>query len=57
MGLPVINEELASRIQHSEIECFTSRISSIGEREGNPMGAELIRFGRTAAFYIREMPY
>ncbi|MGN7385099.1 GNAT family N-acetyltransferase [Paenibacillus sp. SAFN-117] len=57
MKLPVINEEWARRIQQSEVEFFTSRISSIGEREGNPNGVEIRRFGKSTAFYVREMPW
>jgi hypothetical protein len=57
MGLPVINEELTKRIQQSEIDYFTSRISSISERSGNPEGVEIRKFGNTSAFYIKTMPW
>ncbi|MBW7477322.1 N-acetyltransferase [Paenibacillus oenotherae] len=57
LKLPVINGELAQRIQQSEIDYFTSRISSIGERNGNPEGVEMKRFGQATAFYIRTMPW
>ncbi|NIK76775.1 GNAT superfamily N-acetyltransferase [Paenibacillus castaneae] len=57
MELPVINMELAERIQQVEIDYLTSRIRSIGERLGNPEGVEIHRFGKTTAFYIRTMPW
>ncbi|MCP1308771.1 GNAT family N-acetyltransferase [Paenibacillus tyrfis] len=57
MRLPVINEQLAKRIEQSEIDFFTSRIRSIGERSGNPEGVEIRKFGSSTAFYIRTMPW
>ncbi|WP_083205158.1 GNAT family N-acetyltransferase [Bacillus sp. FJAT-27264] len=57
MGLPVVNKELAKRLQQAEINFFTSRITSIGERSGNPMGVEIQRFGTATAYYIQEMPW
>lgn len=57
MRLPVINEQLAERIQQSEIDFITSRIRSISERSGNPEGVEIKKFGSTTAFYIRTMPW
>ncbi len=57
MKLPVMSEEWAKRIQQSEIDYFTSRISSIGERTGNPEGVEIRKFGNTTAFYIQTMPW
>ncbi|MFD0713292.1 N-acetyltransferase [Paenibacillus sp. GCM10027626] len=59
MHLPIINERLAKRIQQSEVDYFTSRISSIGERSGNPEGVEIKRFNGSSctAFYIKSMPW
>lgn len=57
MGLPVINDDLAIRIVQSETDYFTSRISSIGERSGNPEGVEIRKLGNTTAFYIKTMPW
>jgi hypothetical protein len=57
MKLPIMNEELALRLQQSEIDYITSRIQSIGERDGNPEGVEIETFGRTTACYIRTMPW
>ncbi|WP_208643774.1 GNAT family N-acetyltransferase [Paenibacillus barcinonensis] len=53
----MINEELAKRIVKCETDYFTSRISSIGERAGNPEGVEIKQFGDTTAFYIQSMPW
>jgi GNAT superfamily N-acetyltransferase len=55
--LPVLTQELALEIQRSETEYLTSRIQSIREREGNPEGVEIARFGNAAAFYIKTMPW
>ncbi|MEK4058107.1 MULTISPECIES: GNAT family N-acetyltransferase [Paenibacillus] len=57
MKLPVLNQGLAEQIQQSEIDYLTSRINSIREREGNPEGVEIVRFGHTTGFYIRTMPW
>ncbi|GAA3404313.1 N-acetyltransferase [Paenibacillus hodogayensis] len=57
MGLPVVNEQLAKRIQQSEVDYFSSRVSSIGERSGNPEGVEIRTFGNATAFYIKTMPW
>lgn len=57
MKLPVINQELAEKIQQSEIDYVSSRIHSIREREGNPEGVEIVNFGRTTAYYIQTMPW
>jgi len=57
MKLPILNEQLTKRIEQSEIEYVTSRISSIGERPGNPEGVEINQYGQTVAYYIRTMPW
>ncbi|WP_054024781.1 GNAT family N-acetyltransferase [Bacillus sp. FJAT-28004] len=57
MKLPFLSKELAKRIQQSEIEYLTSRISSIGERPGNPEGVEINQYGQTVAYYIKTMPW
>lgn len=57
LRLPVINEPLAKRIEQSEIDFFTSRIRSIAERNGNPEGVEIKKFGNATAFYIKTMPW
>ncbi|MFF2889368.1 GNAT family N-acetyltransferase [Paenibacillus sp. NPDC057967] len=57
MRPPVLNETLTARIQQSEAAFMTSRISSIGERIGNPEGVEMLKLGNTTAFYIRTMPW
>jgi GNAT superfamily N-acetyltransferase len=57
MGIPVVNRELAEQLQQAEIGFFTSRIASIGERQGNPMGVEIRHFDSATAYYIKEMPW
>lgn len=57
MKLPVMNEALAERIRQAEVDFFTSRIRSIGERTGNPEGVEIRTFGSATAFYIKTMPW
>lgn len=57
MQFPVVNDKVAAQIRQSEIDFITSRIESIAEREGNPEGVEIERFGQATAFYIRTMPW
>lgn len=57
MNIPVVNQELANRLVQAERSFFTSRISSIGERQDNPMGVEIEHFGDASAYYIKEMPW
>ncbi|MBU5351777.1 N-acetyltransferase [Paenibacillus barcinonensis] len=57
MKLPIINEQLAKRIVNCETDYLTSRIRSIGERNGNPEGVEIKQLGDTTAFYIQSMPW
>ncbi|PWV90533.1 hypothetical protein DFQ01_1437 [Paenibacillus cellulosilyticus] len=56
-GPPIVTKALAERLEQSEIDYMTSRVNAIREREGNPMGAEVRRFGDASAFYVREMPW
>ncbi|GMK42031.1 N-acetyltransferase [Paenibacillus sp. CCS19] len=57
MQRPVITKALAEKMEQSEIDFMSSRIDAIAAREGNPMGAELLKFGSSAVFYVREMPW
>ncbi|MCQ4085463.1 GNAT family N-acetyltransferase [Saccharibacillus sp. JS10] len=57
MNFLVVNKQLAKEIQQSEIEYFHSRISSIGEKSGNPEGVEIKKFVNATAFYIQSMPW
>lgn len=56
-GLPIVTKALAERLEQSEIDYMISRVNAIGRREGNPMGAEVQRFGGATAYYVREMPW
>lgn len=53
----LMDTELAARIRQSEIDFTTSRISSIGERQGNPMGVDIRTFGHATAFAVKDMPW
>ncbi|RXZ81311.1 N-acetyltransferase [Paenibacillaceae bacterium] len=57
MKLPVICKKLAARIELSETAFFTSRISSIEDRSGNPEGIEIRKFGQATAFFSATMPW
>ncbi|WP_231571705.1 GNAT family N-acetyltransferase [Gordoniibacillus kamchatkensis] len=57
MKVPVVTKELSERLEQSEIDYMTSRVLAIKEREGNPMGVEVRKFGRATAFYVKEMPW
>ncbi|MEK3885457.1 GNAT family N-acetyltransferase [Paenibacillus sp. PL2-23] len=57
MQFPVITKALSERLEESELDYMTSRVIAIKERDGNPMGAEVKRFGGATAFYVKEMPW
>ncbi|MBD3917419.1 GNAT family N-acetyltransferase [Paenibacillus sp. PR3] len=55
--LLIVTRALAERLEQSEIDYMISRVNAIGQREGNPMGAEVRQFGGATAFYVHEMPW
>ncbi|WP_068773688.1 GNAT family N-acetyltransferase [Paenibacillus sp. FJAT-26967] len=57
MKFPLVTQSLAEGLELAEIRFVTSRIQGIREREGNPMGAEIARFGGATAYYVRQMPW
>ncbi|MVO98500.1 GNAT family N-acetyltransferase [Paenibacillus lutrae] len=57
MKFPLVTHSLAERLELAEIRFVTSRIQGIRERAGNPMGAEIARFGGATAYYVRQMPW
>ncbi|WP_342566183.1 GNAT family N-acetyltransferase [Paenibacillus sp. FSL R7-0345] len=57
MQFPVVNDKVMAQIRQSEIDFLASRIESIAERDENPEGVEIRRFGKATAFYIRTMPW
>lgn len=55
MGL-VLTNDLAFKIEQSEIDCLYSRLSAIKAREGNPMGVNIEKFGQATAFTVKNIP-
>ncbi len=56
MMFPVVTQELADRIEKFELEAHLSKVSGMQKAPGNPLGVEIARFGRAAAFTIRGAP-
>ncbi|TMW70726.1 GNAT family N-acetyltransferase [Alteribacter natronophilus] len=44
------------KTEQAEIEMTLSRLECMGKREGNPMGCEIKRFGKTVAFAVKNIP-
>lgn len=57
LPFPVVTKALAEQLEQSEIDYMVSRVTAIREREGNPEGVELKKFGKATAFYIKTMPW
>ncbi|SCY87229.1 hypothetical protein SAMN05720606_11118 [Paenibacillus polysaccharolyticus] len=53
----ILNLELADILEKSEINYMVDRMTAIKEREGNPEGIEIKRFGESTAFYSKTMPW
>src|SRR5699024_11042034 len=52
----VLTEQLARRIEQSEIEALKSRLTAIKEIEGNPMDVKIKKFGDATAFSVKNIP-
>lgn len=52
----VLTEDLARRIEVSEIDGLKSRLSAIQSLPGNPMGVEITDFGHATAFIAKGIP-
>lgn len=52
----ILTEELARKIEQSEIELLESRLTGVQKIEGNPMGVEIKKFGDAVAFYVKNIP-
>lgn len=52
----VVNQELAVRLESSEIDTLWSRLTAIREINGNPMGVEIQKFGNATAFSVKNIP-
>jgi len=53
----IMNHDLAETLERSEINYMIDRMIAIQEREGNPEGVEINKFGLCTAFYSRTMPW
>lgn len=49
----ILNLELADILEKSEINYMVDRMTAIREREGNPEGIEIKRFGRARRFIVK----
>ncbi|MBE4909277.1 GNAT family N-acetyltransferase [Bacillus luteolus] len=52
----VLTNDLAIKIEKSEIDCLYSRLSAIQARVGNPMGVSIEKFGQATAFSVKNIP-
>lgn len=52
----VLSENLARRIEQSEIEALVSRLTAVKKIEGNPMDVEIKKFGNATAFSVKNIP-
>ncbi|MBD8071090.1 GNAT family N-acetyltransferase [Bacillus sp. PS06] len=52
----IVNQEMAKKLEQSEIDCLLSRLSAMKEIEGNPMSVEVERFGNATAFSVKNIP-
>lgn len=52
----VLNKRLAEAVEQSETDELFSRLSSIKEISGNPMGVEIQKFGNATAFSVKNIP-
>ncbi|MFC0329694.1 GNAT family N-acetyltransferase [Paenibacillus sepulcri] len=55
--MSILTRELADQIEGSEIRYMIDRMTAIRQRDGNPEGIRIRRFGRAAAFCSRTMPW
>lgn len=51
-----MNNELAQRLENSEIDTLSSRLIEIQNMDGNPMDVEIQRFGNATAFSVKNIP-
>lgn len=52
----VMTKELAYRLENTEIETLSSRLTAIQNIQGNPMGVEIQKFGNATAFSVKNIP-
>lgn len=54
--MSLVNRELAVRLENSEIETLSSRLTEIQKMQGNPMEVEIQKFGNATAFSVKNIP-
>ncbi|AFH63674.2 acetyltransferase [Paenibacillus caseinilyticus] len=54
--MQAVFHERAVRVEEAEIRAVASRLTAIGEQEGNPHGVQVRRFGRVHAFLVKGIP-
>ena len=52
----VLNNDLAFRIEQSEVDALHSRLSAIQGLSNNPMDVHIEKFGNAAAFTVKKIP-
>ncbi|MFC7686511.1 GNAT family N-acetyltransferase [Ureibacillus sp. GCM10028918] len=52
----VLNNELAEKLNQSEMDALRSRLTAIQQIQGNPMGVEIQKFGQATAFSVQNIP-
>jgi GNAT superfamily N-acetyltransferase len=57
MAIEILSKELAEMMEQSEIDYMVDRMVAIQERQGNPMGIEIMKFGEATALYSKAMPW
>jgi hypothetical protein len=57
MEIPIINQDLAERIEQAETEAQLSRMRGVQNIPGNPLAVEIERFGGALAFAVRGAPH
>ncbi|MCM3576415.1 GNAT family N-acetyltransferase [Mesobacillus sp. AQ2] len=55
MGL-VVDKGLAERLENSEIDTLSSRLTEMQKIDGNPMKVEIQKFGNATAFSVKNIP-
>lgn len=51
------SEQLIQDMEHAELRYMVDRMLAIQEREHNPEGIEIQRFGQAVALYSQTMPW
>ncbi len=52
----VMKSDLANKLDGAETDALISRLTAIKERNGNPIGIEIGKFGHATAFFSRNIP-